>query len=279
MFRITILLSLSLFYGCLSAKDMARSLEQTPEHKYAYQFSVEHIQNKAKEATGLIEYVSDGVILYSAKMILEAEGQSSNIAYLPDVAALSVAFDRADIAVNVYVNGALVDQLNTDQLLAIEKQPVGLDASTKIQQCFGDDCDPFCDPETNDDCDRDGVPNLVDNCPTVRNASQTDCDNDGRGNACDSQNGIFQPSGGERTCEIDKDRHIFNYDLEHYVEQRYVDITACHSPDRYVKRKAIERTCTRHPLSCCHDKLGDSIRSFGDDAVYWCNRIDQRLCH
>lgn len=279
MLRFTTILLLALFSNALSAKGMTRDITNDEQQKYVYQFNEEHLRDKSQQARGLIEYVANGVLLYSEKMILETDGQSSNRVYLPDMAALSVAFDRTDISVNVYINGALVDQLNTEQLITINKESIGINGSTKIRPCFGGDCEPSCDPTTNDDCDFDGVPNLQDNCPVVRNPSQTDCDNDGRGNACDSQNGIFQASGGERTCEIDQDTHIFNFDLEHYVEQRFVDITACNSPDRYVKRKAHERSCTRQPVSCCHSKLGDSIRFFGDDEVFWCNNINQRLCH
>lgn len=36
------------------------------------------------------------------------------------------------------------------------------------------------------DDDRDGVPNGSDNCPSVKNADQTDSDSDSKGNACDS---------------------------------------------------------------------------------------------
>ncbi len=37
-----------------------------------------------------------------------------------------------------------------------------------------------------DDPDHDGVPDLVDNCPRTYNPAQTDRDNDGAGDACDS---------------------------------------------------------------------------------------------
>jgi hypothetical protein len=39
---------------------------------------------------------------------------------------------------------------------------------------------------TNDDCDYDGISNNTDNCPSVYNPAQTDTDNDGTGDACDT---------------------------------------------------------------------------------------------
>ena len=54
------------------------------------------------------------------------------------------------------------------------------------------DCDPgyvqvgeSCVVDLNQDMDRDGVPDLADNCPVNSNAPQTDCDLDGIGDACD----------------------------------------------------------------------------------------------
>ena len=58
------------------------------------------------------------------------------------------------------------------------------------------------------DGDGDGIADCVDNCPAVANASQSDCDGDGQGNACESQvdcnqNGVIDvcdvASGGVST--------------------------------------------------------------------------------
>ena len=47
----------------------------------------------------------------------------------------------------------------------------------------------------NPDRDGDGVPNDSDNCPNVANADQTDTDQDGKGNVCDSSPGTENPGG------------------------------------------------------------------------------------
>ncbi len=255
---------------------------ESPMH--TYQFNLNHVKDHKAPAHGLIEYMANGEVLFSEKYVIETDGMIDNKVLLPDVTALGVAYDKSDFTVHVYVNDTLVDQYSMAQLAAVKGPVDNTDAEKRF--CIptpDDDCDDFdpCDILQLPDCDGDGVPTNVDNCPSDYNPNQADCDNDGRGNVCDGQNGIFQQQGGEKTCEIDKDRHTFDFDLEHYVEKRLVDVSACGSPDRYIKRRALKRSCSTGTDTkfCCFSKLSNSILSFGDSPTYWCNRIDQRLCH
>lgn len=49
-------------------------------------------------------------------------------------------------------------------------------------------------PVNNSDDDNDGVPNTVDNCPTVYNPDQTDSNGDGFGDACVDPSSVIDPS-------------------------------------------------------------------------------------
>lgn len=54
--------------------------------------------------------------------------------------------------------------------------------------------DPQCQVS---DLDADGVPDMDDNCPTVTNANQADCDSDGMGDACDSNSNCGTDADGD----------------------------------------------------------------------------------
>ncbi len=87
-------------------------------------------------------------------------------------------------------------------------------AITPPSACGNNICDPGETPATCpqdcEDTDGDGVPDPVDNCPTVPNPNQTDTDNDGVGDDCDDDpndpctagngNGILDPSEVNDLC-------------------------------------------------------------------------------
>jgi len=66
---------------------------------------------------------------------------------------------------------------------------------------------PFQEGECTYDLDGDFIANAVDNCPTVYNPNQADCDNDGKGVACDSDD-AREPCAAieeaETLCEYEK---------------------------------------------------------------------------
>lgn len=117
-------------------------------------------------------------------------------------------------------------------------------------ECDFNSCrtDPCTDPETFQittcqawgeynfsDPDCDNINSSQDNCDYIANANQADCDSDGAGDVCDSENGTFSlVSGSERMCWIDSWTHWFwgTY-LDGYIEGRYTDVSSCGSPDRW----------------------------------------------
>jgi Thrombospondin type 3 repeat len=135
----------------------------------------------------------------------------------------------------------------------------------------------------NGDSDADGVRNGVDNCPTVANANQANCDGDGYGDACDPLNANYQPVTAEHTCWVANytNSHL-NRVIEDRVEHREHDVS-CGAPDRWVRRATPALSCAGHltDSECCTAVLGPTIQSFGDDAIFWCadaNRNKNR-CH
>ena len=85
----------------------------------------------------------------------------------------------------------------------------------------------------NRDPEGDGIDWAVDNCPTVSNANQANCDGDSKGNVCDDINGIFVPSGKKIACSSDVDDHGTYRTYEMEYQQRYVDTSSCSSADRW----------------------------------------------
>ena len=74
-----------------------------------------------------------------------------------------------------------------------------------------DDCAGFCGIAS-PDIDADGIPDDVDNCPTVTNPSQSNCDGDFLGDACDACPCDAESDGdGDGVCgNIDNCRYVPN---------------------------------------------------------------------
>lgn len=194
-------------------------------------------------------------------------------------------------------------------------EPVAPETTTAAAQVIGDPClaacyqnyfactrqcargavDPDCScPEQLGDCtlacpggdnDGDGVLNGADNCPTTANADQADCDSDGIGDVCDSQNARYEAVTGDRTCWTDKDTHLphLYITFEHHVEHQERDISSCHAPDRWVGHVADSNDCegaSPDDQICCLG-LRTSISRLGDDPNLWCSDAvrDHNFCH
>jgi VCBS repeat-containing protein len=67
---------------------------------------------------------------------------------------------------------------------------------------------------TGDDADMDGIPNIFDNCETVSNADQSDYDNDGVGDLCDSISTLEDGSPGSLRDIIERapSGHVITFD-------------------------------------------------------------------
>ena len=104
------------------------------------------------------------------------------------------------------------------------------------------------------DIDGDGLEAQHDNCPYIYNPDQANCDGDGKGDACDNENGtwVFEGTdeleyigrvtgGGNPTCEI-----------WNSVRDRYRDVSSCgggiqYECDRYYLRNVGELECGLYP--------------------------------
>jgi hypothetical protein len=241
--------------------------------------------------------------------------------------------DKAVLKLEVYADGKLVDLVNYGSLAKpfdFKLVPISSGVVSKsgdycnwtceserhlclVDVCSGGDCERYCQEQfenctsrcTSGDDDGDGIGNLVDNCGSVSNPDQADCDGDGAGNVCDGLNGIYQQAE-VRTCNIDKDSGWTGERLEHFVQPRLVDVSACgNTQSIYGARwNADEHSCWNiniggycqaNPQSaacqatgggsymsddtrCCIVKLSNSILFFGDDPGYWCDRVNVNNC-
>ena len=72
-----------------------------------------------------------------------------------------------------------------------------------------------------------------DNCPSTYNPSQADCDGDGRGTACDTDNGIWSPISDSSMCLILGRAYSGYAEVQAHYKQEYQDVSACGSPNRW----------------------------------------------
>jgi hypothetical protein len=165
--------------------------------------------------------------------------------------------------------------------------------SHAVQTCTTNYCVGFCsrscsDPdlggattkcedwliENNIAGDTDGVPSPNDNCVCTNNTNQADCDNDGKGNVCDTVNGTFVAVDRWYACASDYDIHAGYYDMEVQEHRQFEDISACNSADRWDRR-----TRTQHcPIvidsgDCCEAACSNPA----DTGV--CHPLGQYFCN
>jgi hypothetical protein len=126
------------------------------------------------------------------------------------------------------------------------------------------------------DNDVDGRPWYADNCACIPNGSQTDCDADGRGDACDWSLGTYQLDSSRRNvpCKVDKDNHAGYYKIEVTYETRYVDTTACRQPPKY------DHTVLRDGPLVWGTAWTEACRRLVFPYTYWwlCDQEGQNFC-
>lgn len=98
------------------------------------------------------------------------------------------------------------------------------------------------------DSDGDGVYDSTDNCIYVANADQADCDGDGTGDVCDSENGNYQSVSGGMCYAWGS-----AYDVTAVYHVLEEDTSACNSPDRWINAGSVYRTCYNawDGFDCC----------------------------
>jgi hypothetical protein len=126
------------------------------------------------------------------------------------------------------------------------------------------------------DDDGDGIYVPHDNCPSVANPNQSDCDGDGRGDACDPENGTFV-AVSDQACMDDEDGFPFYGRIEYWHEKKMVDTSACHSSPHYDRYVRFTNRCVNlSEFACC--TTGTSPQQHPDEYAL-CRRIGSNLCH
>lgn len=123
------------------------------------------------------------------------------------------------------------------------------------------------------DIDDDGLPDNWDNCPGHYNPSQADCDGDGTGDVCDSENGTFYLTSTNGPCFIRSRLHFGWYEQNRYWEGLYRDGSACNSPDewRYLGQETKNCAIWLGDYECCLNSWNSYTQ---------CNQIlDNNQCH
>lgn len=111
-----------------------------------------------------------------------------------------------------------------------------------------------------------------DNCPSTYNPNQADCDGDGRGTACDTDNGIWSQIGATSMCVIIGRTHVGYVDVQAHYEAEYQDVSACGSPNSWKRFAVPGTTCYGFiSLSTCCDN------TYGHPACFY--YLNQDACH
>jgi hypothetical protein len=82
-----------------------------------------------------------------------------------------------------------------------------------------------------------------DNCPSTYNPNQADCDGDGRGTACDTDNGIWSQIGAFSMCLILDNMYGGYVGVQAHYKAEYQDVSACGSPNRWKTASGPVTTC------------------------------------
>jgi hypothetical protein len=107
------------------------------------------------------------------------------------------------------------------------------------------------------DSDGDGALDSWDNCTYVSNPGQSDCDGDGRGDACDSDN--TRPT--MLLCHIDVDEHLFDVDIELYTVDGHYGANCGGQPISYSKRRITTVGCSTFTAIFDQSKCGRRVQA------------------